>query len=197
MPSSRRDPLAMRFMQLRSPALYVSVAALVAALGGTALAGGYIVTSTRQIKPSVRKALKGKRGPRGYSGAAGANGAAGPAGPVGPAGVLGLTAVDSPTVTIPPGSTSYEVDPNSLTAQCPPGSTVVGTGIDTGIGDLDLLRKYGTFVGGFVDNDTSITIQASVQAICAQLPPGAAQTRSGSNRASFEADVRALAARSG
>lgn len=64
----------MRFMHLRFPALALSVAALVVALGGTALAGGYIITSTKQIKPSVRKALKGKHGPRGYDGSDGVAG---------------------------------------------------------------------------------------------------------------------------
>ena len=43
---------------------------LVVALGGTAAASGYIITKPSQIKPSVRKALKGKRGPIGR-GAAG------------------------------------------------------------------------------------------------------------------------------
>jgi len=181
-------------MRRCSPSLLVSVVALVLALAGTAVAGGYIITSTRQIKPSVRKALKGNRGPRGYSGS---NGAQGATGAPGSPGILSLTTVDSPKVTIPPGGNSYDADPNGLQAQCPAGYTVVGTGVNTGIGNLDFVQKFGTLVGGFVDNDTSITIQASVQAICAQLPPGAAQTRSGSAEARFEADVRALAARNG
>jgi hypothetical protein len=66
-------------------------------------------------------------------------------------------------VFLPPGGVS---DIN-LRANCPAGMTVVGTGINTGIGNADFLLSYGTFVGGFVDNDTSITIEAYVQAICA------------------------------
>ena len=45
--------------------------------------------------------------------------------------------------------------------------TVVGTGFQTGIGNADFVLSYGTFVGGFVHNDTSITIEAWVQAVCA------------------------------
>jgi hypothetical protein len=88
----------------------------VLALTGTAFAGGYIITSTKQIKPSVRKALKGNRGPRGFDGADGVNGA--PGAPGSP-GILALKTVASPPVTIP----SFGVDPNSLEAQCPPGFT--------------------------------------------------------------------------
>ena len=58
--------------------------ALFFALGGTAIAARhYLITSTRQIKPSVLKALKGNRvstgpqGPQGLQGLAGTPGAAG------------------------------------------------------------------------------------------------------------------------
>jgi hypothetical protein len=52
--------------------------ALFVALGGTSLAAShYIITSTTQIKPSVRRALHG---------AEGAQGPQGPAGPQGPQG---------------------------------------------------------------------------------------------------------------
>jgi len=105
----------MRFMHLRSPALLVSVAALVVALGGTALAGGYIITSTKQIKPSVRRALKGKRGPRGFDGADGAQGAQGPAGPVN---LSQMTRVEQ-AASIPPGAVTH------VTATCPAGMGAV------------------------------------------------------------------------
>ncbi|MGZ4323699.1 MAG: hypothetical protein ACXVV5_16580, partial [Solirubrobacteraceae bacterium] len=122
-------------------------------------------------------------------------GPVGPAGPQGSSGILGVTTVESPPVTIPPGSNSYRQDPNSMTAQCPAGTTVVGTGVDTGIGNLDFLKKYGTLVGGFVDNDTSITIEATVQAICATLPAGVAATRSVHDYAAdFQADAERLSA---
>jgi len=69
---------------LRRHLSYANVAAtmaLVFAMGGSAVAAShYLITSTKQIKPSVLKSLKGNAGPRG---------AAGPAGPAGPAGSAG------------------------------------------------------------------------------------------------------------
>jgi hypothetical protein len=64
--------------------------ALVFAMSGGALAAHhYLIVSTKQIKPSVLKSLKGntgKTGPGGPAGPAGPGGSAGPAGPAGPAG---------------------------------------------------------------------------------------------------------------
>ncbi len=48
-----------------------------------------LITSTKQIKPSVLASLKGKAGSVGPAGANGANGAQGPQGPQGPAGNAG------------------------------------------------------------------------------------------------------------
>jgi hypothetical protein len=81
--------------------------------------------------------------------------------------------VESPEVTIPPGGNSYASDPTSLRANCPGGYVVVGTGVDAGIGNMDFVLDYNTLVGAFVNNDTSINIQAKVQAICAQRPASA------------------------
>ena len=72
------------FSEIRRRMTYANVAmtlALVFAMSGGAYAAGkYLITSTKQIKPSVLKALVGK------TGKAGANGAPGPAGPAGPQG---------------------------------------------------------------------------------------------------------------
>jgi hypothetical protein len=65
----------------------VATFALVFAMSGGALAAShYLISSPKQIKPSVLKSLTGKAGP---AGAAGANGATGPAGPTGPGGPQG------------------------------------------------------------------------------------------------------------
>lgn len=82
-------------MRLRrpSPAMVIAIAALFFALGGGAMAAvqrHYVITSTKQIKPSVLKKLKGAKGPRGTKGpqggqgATGAQGAKGDTGPAGP-----------------------------------------------------------------------------------------------------------------
>jgi hypothetical protein len=169
-----------------TPSFAVAVLALMVATAGTAMATGYLITSTKQIKPSVRKALKGKRGARGFDGVRGAQGVQGVAGAPGAPGLLSLTTVDGAPRTYAPGE--YGAPP---TAQCPSGSTVVGTGFN---GPFDVVggfvKKYGTFVGGFFENGSSIPIDGNVQAICAQLPAGASATRSASSwRSQYLADV--------
>jgi hypothetical protein len=69
--------------------------ALVFAMSGGALAANhYLITSTKQINPSVLKKLTGKPGP---GGPAGATGPAGPAGPTGPAGAAGAQGAQGAT----------------------------------------------------------------------------------------------------
>ena len=69
--------------------------ALFVALGGTSMAAShYLITSTRQIKPSVLKALHGATGATGRTGRTGATG---PAGPQGVAGLRGETGLKGET----------------------------------------------------------------------------------------------------
>ena len=68
--------------------------ALVFAMSGGALAANhYLITSTKQINPSVLKKLTGKAG---APGSAGATGATGPGGATGPAGATGGTGKEGP-----------------------------------------------------------------------------------------------------
>jgi Collagen triple helix repeat (20 copies) len=73
-----------------SPAAVIATLALVFAItGGAYAAKKYLITSTKQISPSVLKSLQGKAGSAGPAGANGAQGQAGPAGPQGPVGAKG------------------------------------------------------------------------------------------------------------
>jgi collagen triple helix repeat protein len=72
-----------------SAATIITMAALFFALGGTAVASHFLITSTGQIKPSVLKTLRGSNGPAGPAGVQGATGATGSAGPEGPVGKEG------------------------------------------------------------------------------------------------------------
>jgi hypothetical protein len=78
---------------IRSRITYVNVVAtlvLVFAMTGGALAAKkYLITSTKQISPSVLKSLQGKAGPAGVNGVQGAVGSAGPQGSQGPQGPQG------------------------------------------------------------------------------------------------------------
>lgn len=68
----------------------IALVALFASLGGTAIAAShYLITSTKQIKPSVLSQLRGNRGARGLPGPQGADGQQGPNGDAGPQGVPG------------------------------------------------------------------------------------------------------------
>jgi hypothetical protein len=75
-----------------SPATVIAGLALVFAMtGGAYAAKKYLITSTKQISPSVLKQLQGKAGSGGAPGAAGAQGAQGPAGSAGSGGAKGET----------------------------------------------------------------------------------------------------------
>ncbi len=78
------------FSKIRKRLTYANVAmtlALVFAMSGGAYAASkYLITSTKQIKPSVLKQLKGAKGATGAAGLAGAQGAQGPKGETGAAG---------------------------------------------------------------------------------------------------------------
>jgi hypothetical protein len=109
-------------MRRPSPALIVAFAALVVALGGTAVAAKktkrYVVSSTKQISPKVLSQLRGRTGPMGptgLQGLPGVDGTAGPAGADGPPGpstiVTGvrndariITGATMAKVTLAPGS---------------------------------------------------------------------------------------------
>ena len=104
----------------------VAIVALVLALGGgTALAAShYLITSTSQIKPSVRNALRGERGHRGYIGYRGYKGATG---------VSGAGGATSVTEQIATGQIAASSS-GSGTVNCPAGTKATGGGgFDDGV----------------------------------------------------------------
>jgi len=118
-------------MRRPSPATTIACIALFFSLAGTGLAAGkYLLTSTKQIKPSVLNSLKGKQGPRGLQGLAGPAGAVGAAGAAGAAGVgfttSDVTVVDGPAVTLNTAPNANAT--NGSSAQCPTGDVVLGGG---------------------------------------------------------------------
>ncbi len=78
-----------RRTHVSSTTVIASLALVFAMTGGAYAAKKYLITSTKQISPSVLKSLQGKVGPAGAVGAAGAQGAPGAQGPQGPAGANG------------------------------------------------------------------------------------------------------------
>lgn len=84
---------------MRGKVLIVMTAAAIVLIGGSALAASHwIITSTKQIKPSVLRQLRGARGPRGASGPTGAPGPKGDAAAAGQTGSTG--AAGSPGASI-------------------------------------------------------------------------------------------------
>jgi len=79
----------------------VATMALVFAMGGTAIAAKhYLISSTKQIKPSVLRSLRGSAGPKGATGLQGAPGKEGAAGKEGKEGKAGPL-----LTTLPSGQT--------------------------------------------------------------------------------------------
>jgi Collagen triple helix repeat (20 copies) len=102
-----------KMSRLRPRITYANVVATLAMVfamsGGAYAASKFLITSTKQIKPSVLAQLKGKAG---AAGAAGAQGAAGPAGPAGPAGAKGENG--SPGEKGAPGTAGTSVTSKTL-----------------------------------------------------------------------------------
>jgi hypothetical protein len=106
-----------------SPAAVLAGLALFVALGGSAAAAHhFLITSTRQIKPSVLRALHGASGGPGPAGPIGPPGPAGVQGPAGPSSLSALTIVRAPDLKVKPTKEATSI------ATCPAGSHVVAGG---------------------------------------------------------------------
>ncbi len=106
-----------------SPTLVIASLALFVAMTGTGIAANkYLITSTKQIKPSVIKQLKGATGPRGAKGLAGATGAIGATGATGPSGVSRFVKRTA--------EGAFGTNFSKVTASCNSGEVATGGGAD-------------------------------------------------------------------
>ena len=173
--------------QRPSPAIVLAALALFLALGGTAVAARhYLITSTRQIKPSVLHALYGARGPAGPpgpsgpAGAPGTPGAPGPRGEAAPNQLSSLTIVHAPDTKVSPGKEATSV------ATCPSGSHAVSGGEYSGFAvrngsemsaDHQSWIVLVTNLSGVETNLEAIVYCATAGEAIAASAPGAAHAR--------------------
>lgn len=106
-------------------------------------------------------------------------------------GGLAVTRVEGADLFMQPGEFG-----GAPLARCPRGTVVVGTGFYgpfSAVGGFVL--SYGTFVGGFFANETSIALEGHVQAICAKpTGSGGASSSQASQLKRYRADVEAAEA---
>lgn len=109
--------------------MVVACLALFVASTGTSIAARhYLITSTKQIKPSVIKKLKGAKGPRGQS-VTGLTGAQGPKGDTGATGAAGAAGAQGPSGVVTTGvfNGAFTGVPGSVNAYVFVGNTAVVT----------------------------------------------------------------------
>lgn len=135
-------------MRTSRTALVVACLALFAALGGTATAAKLITSTQIKNNTITGKDVRNRsltRSDLGFSTA------------------TRFTIVDGPELTVQPGGSSD----GDFEANCPSGTTAIGTGFNASITDVGFVKSYDFFVGGFFFNNSSIPVEVSVQAICA------------------------------
>jgi hypothetical protein len=125
--------------------MIATLALVFAMTGGAYAAKKYLITSTKQISPSVLKSLQGKAGPAGAAGAPGVVGAQGPAGSQGPKGDAGAAGSQGPAGPQGPkgdqGVTGLK-GTTGFTETLPKGKSESGNWVSAGF-DRALTGKWG------------------------------------------------------
>jgi hypothetical protein len=144
-----------------TPGMVIATVALVFAMtGGAYAAKKFLITSTKQISPSVLKALKGKAGPAGPAGpggvaGAGTVGAAGPQGPAGATGAKGETgAAGTPGA---PGAKGVQGEEGKQGA-IHPGETLPSEATETGTWSMTIGKVVGFLGAGVGISPISFTV---------------------------------------
>jgi hypothetical protein len=111
----------------------ITITLLFAMSGGAYAAKRYIITSTKQISPSVLKTLRGAAGKPGTPGATGPAGPQGPGGPQGPAGEAGKNGTDGTNGTNGSNGTSVVATEEAAgpSSHCTAGGSKFVTGATT------------------------------------------------------------------
>jgi hypothetical protein len=183
---------------------YANVAAtlaLIFAMSGTAIAAKhYIITSTKQIKPSVLSQLRGKAGragllgPGGPAGPAGPQGPAGPPGPGGPAGPSNLSTIRvfKATVQVMPAEKF-----GSALAFCPSGMRAISGGGDGGVDEIvDSGTPTEERVGwAIIVHASLIPVDIEAQVLCAGTGQAVAASAHPASHRRVEERVAALVAK--
>jgi hypothetical protein len=154
-----------------TPATAISLAALFFSLTGAGMgAGHYLITSTSQIKPSVRQQLRGKQGPRGLRGLVGPAGTPGVAGAAS-ASTLSVVTEVSQDIVLP--ATGY----STVRANCPAGYSALSGGYSNAygpLGTIDILAsdQFGGNTWEMQANGGGQTGQTFiVQVVCGAINP--------------------------
>jgi hypothetical protein len=161
----------------RLPLVLSALALVVSLTGVSAFAATQINGSTirnhtitaNKLTPNAITQLHGAEGPAGEAGEAGLPGAVGPQGVPGLSGAAGgfdpnkVAYVTGPTSSIAPGQTLV------ITANCTPGSKVVGGGYFSSINDVGATEPDvygGTEWAVIVQNNTGIYVNSWAYAVC-------------------------------